>query len=96
MVMSLTKFPGKKDRYVYQVYKGGERVIYLKMCDRLDNLRTLEGSEITDEFRNTQKVETREIWMPGPFSHFKGCDVYNELAYLCEYPCITYSYHKVP
>ena len=85
MVMSVTKWPGKKDHYVYQVYKGGERVIYLKMCDRLDNLRSLDGTDITDEFRERQKRETSTIWMPGPFSHFKGSAVYEEVGYLCGY-----------
>lgn len=84
MVMSMTKWPGRQD-YIYQIYKGGERVIYLKMCDRLDNLRSLDGVDITEEFRDRQKRETREIWIPGPFSHFKDSEAYKEAAYLCGY-----------
>jgi (p)ppGpp synthase/HD superfamily hydrolase len=85
IVMSMTKWPGKKDNYVYQIYKGGERVIFLKMCDRLDNLRSLDRPEIPESFREKQLKETREVWLPGPFSHFRHNSVYQEIADLCEY-----------
>lgn len=85
MVMSVTKWPGKKDHYIYQVYKGGERVIFLKMCDRLDNLRSLEVRGVSVEFRDKQIKETREVWIPGPFSHFVGTAVYEEMCEICEY-----------
>ena len=85
LVMLLTKWPGKKNWYVRQVENGGERSIYLKMCDRIDNLRSLRSEEIGDEFRQKQKIETRDIWMPGPFKVFRHTPMWEEMCVLCEY-----------
>ena len=68
-----------------QVENGGERSIYLKMCDRIDNLRSLRSQEIGDEFRQKQKIETRDIWMPGPFKVFRHTPMWEEMCELCEY-----------
>jgi (p)ppGpp synthase/HD superfamily hydrolase len=84
LVMSLTKWPGKREYYEDQVKKGGDRSIYLKMCDRLDNLRSL-GPEIGAEFAEKKRIETREVWMPGAFNRFCQSPMYNELSDLCGY-----------
>ncbi len=85
LVMIMTKWPGKKDWYLRQVQGGGERGVYLKMCDRLDNLRSLRKVEVGEEFQEKQRKETREIWMPGPFSMFRHTPMWEEMYELCGY-----------
>lgn len=79
--MSLTKRDNRD--YVKQVEGGGDRVLYLKMCDRLDNMRSLWGAEISEEFREKQLRETREIWL-GVFGKFSRSSIYQEIKELAD------------
>lgn len=56
MVQTLSKVP--KEGYLERLYRCTDwRVLFVKLCDRLDNLRSLD--DVTEEFRTKQVKETR-------------------------------------
>jgi guanosine-3',5'-bis(diphosphate) 3'-pyrophosphohydrolase len=61
IVALLSKVP--KEGYHERLLNYGDWAVYLiKACDRLDNLRSLEGS--SPEFRAKQVKETRQLYYP--------------------------------
>lgn len=61
-VRLLTKDP--KEGYIDRIRAADKDTILVKACDRLDNLRSLRGDEITAEFRKTQIKETLRLYRP--------------------------------
>ncbi len=60
MVKTLSKVP--KTGYVDRFYQSADlRPIVIKICDRLDNLRSVQGDI---EFGDRQRKETRETYLP--------------------------------
>jgi len=57
VVRQLSKIP--KEGYVERLMKAEWRVLIIKACDRLDNLRTLDRPGISPEFVAKQVSETR-------------------------------------
>lgn len=81
LVMTLTKWPGiEPNAYIAQVSRY-QRALWLKFCDRLDNVRSLRAEEVGEEFRVRQKIETREKWMQY-FSVFSTHRYYKEMERL--------------
>jgi len=60
-----------KDDYVARLQSADHGTILVKMCDRLDNIRSLDGT--TEEFRARQLKETWDKYMP-VFSLASGSD----------------------
>jgi hypothetical protein len=62
-VMAMTKRKGLSTRE-YQSGLMGHRIAkWVKLCDRVDNMRHCRIEYVGEEFRVKQKVETREEWM---------------------------------
>ncbi len=63
IVKILSKAP--KEGYIERLHICKDwRPLLIKACDRLDNLRSLSGPTISEEFRIRQIKETREKYMP--------------------------------
>ena len=63
IVKILSKAP--KEGYIERLQMCKDwRPLVIKACDRLDNLRSLSGPTITDEFRTRQINETSEKYIP--------------------------------
>lgn len=63
LVQLLSKTP--KEGYVERLNKHGDwRTLLIKACDRLDNLRSLDPSDVSGEFRTRQLKETHELYIP--------------------------------
>lgn len=62
-VKLLSKVP--KEGYVDRLNKYADwKVLLIKACDRLDNLRSLDPNDVSGEFRTRQIQETREYYLP--------------------------------
>ena len=61
-VLTLTK--DKWQNYQCKLRNGSISALVVKMCDRLDNIRSLRAEEVGEEFRERQKKETREVYIP--------------------------------
>ena len=62
-VKLLSKVP--KEGYVDRLNKYADwKVLLIKACDRLDNLRSLDPNDVSGEFRTRQLQETREHYLP--------------------------------
>lgn len=59
-VRLLTKNP--KDGYVDRLYTADEGTVLIKLCDRIDNLRSLAGCP--EDFQKKQLEETRSTLLP--------------------------------
>jgi len=63
IVMLLSKRP--KEGYEERLLALGDwRTLAIKACDRLDNLRAMKPGQVSKEFRNRKRAETREIYYP--------------------------------
>lgn len=61
-VRLLTKEP--KEGYIDRLRTADRNTILVKACDRLDNLRSLDGDGVTEEFRQKQLMETQVKYRP--------------------------------
>ena len=63
MVVLLSKRP--KEGYEERLLSCDDwKVLALKGCDRLDNLRAMKAGQVSREFRARKKAETRELYFP--------------------------------
>jgi (p)ppGpp synthase/HD superfamily hydrolase len=61
-VLTLTK--DKWQNYQCKLRNGSVSALVVKVCDRLDNVRSLRAEEVGEEFRDKQRKETREVYLP--------------------------------
>ena len=61
-VLTLTK--DQWQNYQCKLRTGSVAALVVKMCDRLDNMQSLRAEEVGEEFRERQKKETREMYIP--------------------------------
>lgn len=61
-VRLLSKVPEKKG-FVERLWRHGDwKVICVKLCDRDDNMRSIDAG--TEEFQRKQTIETRDVYLP--------------------------------
>jgi (p)ppGpp synthase/HD superfamily hydrolase len=63
-VLFLTRMQGQSAEDYLAKVCSNPRTGFIKLCDKLDNVRSLRAGEVGEEFRVKQKIEVREKYLP--------------------------------
>ena len=62
MVRGLTNIP--KENYIERLHKADSKIVRIKFCDRLDNVRSLDKIGVKEEFKRRKALETQDKYFP--------------------------------